>query len=81
MSKNEAGTANVTLLEIAGNGWREVYELLPDGSRKLIYAFSNHTKKHGPNSAPSCTFTKEMSWKDFCDRFKNNPSYRSSDPL
>lgn len=67
--------SKVELLTIEGPGWRNTYEVKPDGTRVLIHSFSSLKKPHNHNDATRMTLTEEMSWAEFCRQFRDNTSY------
>ena len=63
---------NVKIMTIEGHGWRDTYEMKPDGTRVLINSFSTRKEPHKVEDATGCTFTREMMWSDFCKQFPNS---------
>jgi hypothetical protein len=71
-SMQPSGLKNIWTVE--GRGWREVYEVMPNGDKVLLW--SNSDKPEDWNKATAVTVAEEMPWSDFCRRFRDNPSYR-----
>lgn len=67
----------VKILEIAGRGWREVYEVKPDGTHVLLYAYSSRPTKHNIEDATSATFVTEMPYSEFVKRFPESKYAKS----
>lgn len=60
---------------IEGPGWREVYEVMPNGDKVLLFAFSSRKEKHDWTDATAVTRTENMPWTEFCKQYRDNPSY------
>lgn len=55
-------------------GWREVYEIMPNGDKILLWSNSDKIRRTGTD-ATAATETEEMPWAEFCKRYRDNPQY------
>lgn len=53
---------------IEGRGWREIYEVLPNGDQILLW--SNSDKREDWNEATAVTHTEKMPWSEFCEQYR-----------